>query len=275
MCVAVVVETREGPTPLELWRMEDSNPHGAGLAWASGNLIRYRKGLTWKQVRDILPKIPRPALLHFRWATHGGRARHLSHPFPIGPRALTTRKLNSASKAVLIHNGVWTGYEHFAPEGLDLEKWSDTAVAAYAAGIFGEEILDHVDWSTAVGRNSGLNRMDVSLRGHWTEYNGNQYSNLSWKPRAKIAVYGGWGNYSDEVIDINRTLPYPRTYPSHSAHDDLMDLDSLPLGELTGARWDAEGRLVTRGIATEPEPLSQWLDEFEAAAQAKAGEDKP
>jgi hypothetical protein len=222
MCVAVLVETAKGPTALEMWQMEDANPHGAGIAWASGDIVRYKKGLTWRQAHDLLAKIPRPALLHFRWATHGGRARHLSHPFPLGPRALTSRKMNGGAKAVLIHNGVWTDYRAYIPDGISPDKWSDTAVAAYAAGTLGEEILDHVDWSTAVGRASGDGRMDVTLRGNWQEHEGNLYSNLGWQPQRKWyarATSRGGIEFAPEGLE---TLGY---------YDD-------------DARWTADGRLV-------------------------------
>jgi hypothetical protein len=183
MCVAVIVETDKGPSQLEMWQMDDHNPHGVGVAWCppGSDLVRYKKGLKWKDAHELLQKIPRPALLHFRWATHGGQGRHLTHPFPLGPRALTSRKLNGAAKAVLIHNGVWQDYLRWAPAVIKLDRWSDTAVAAYAAGVYAEDVLDDVDWATAVARASGNGRMDITLRGDWREHEGNLYSNLHWR----------------------------------------------------------------------------------------------
>lgn len=270
MCVAVVVETDKGPSDSDLYHMDRDNPHGVGLAWAMGDLVRYRKGLTWRQARDLLAKIPRPALLHFRWATHGGLDRAMTHPFPIGPKALSSRKLNGAAKAVLIHNGVWRDYTRFAPQGTDLSRWSDTAVAAYAAGKYGDGILDFVDWATAVARAPGDGRLDITMRGYWEEYEGNHYSNLTWQPRTrhqvKVTPSGGIEFLEDDAWTeyFNRTA----RQPSHSAYD-IEDLGGpdVPVDEFL--RWNEHGQLV-RGRQIARDPVPTWLEEYEAANEACA-----
>jgi hypothetical protein len=184
MCVAVLVESNP-PTLEELRQMESENPHGAGLAWAQGNSIRYRKGLTAGQVFALAQTLPRPFLLHFRWATHGPKVARLTHPFPLGYRAITSTALRGKAPAVLIHNGVWREYEKYAPGWIKaFPEPSDTAVAALLAE-YDEDWLDVVPWSTAVGRAAGGGRMDVTLRGSWTEHKGNLYSNLNWIPRTR------------------------------------------------------------------------------------------
>lgn len=183
MCVAALIETDEGPTSEELRLMHDDNPHGAGVAFAEGDRIRYHKSVSWDWIARNQKKFPRPYLLHFRWATHGGRARHLAHPFPLSVGALLSRRLSGTAEAVLIHNGVWYKYLDFLPRWAEniKDRLSDTAVAAYAAKVYGEEILDDVDWATAVGKAARRGRMDVTLRGRWMEHRGNLYSNLSWQ----------------------------------------------------------------------------------------------
>lgn len=284
MCVAVVVETKKGPTPWELMQMEEDNPHGGGIAWSVGDLVRYRKGLTWKQIRAALPNLPRPVLLHFRWATHGGRARYLSHPFPLGSRAITSRKLNSAAKSVLIHNGVWSEYAAFAPNDLDLDKWSDTAVAAYVAGTWGEEILDHVDWATAVGHAAGGGRMDVTLRGRWYEHEGNRYSNLTWQYPSRVSIrdyLSSRGYYSsrDEAYRAP-TYSYPATYPTQPS------ITAYP----REPRWRPDGKLLDAGEVVDisdallptmdllpdiapNQPIDTWMDEFAEVQRALTLED--
>lgn len=226
MCVAVVV-LGDRPTNHELREMHESNPHGAGIAWGAGNLVRYRKGLTWSQCVEILDRVPRPALLHFRWATHGPKVRYLTHPFPIGAKALKSRKLNSAAQAVLIHNGVWHEYESYAPYGIDLNKWSDTAVAAYAVGEYGDEILDHVPWCTAIGRMVD-GELDVTIRGNWQEYGDNMYSNLtwqSWKPKYRISDF-------DDTPTNPIGLPYFDSYGDHRREmTGATQLDLLPAND--------------------------------------------
>lgn len=198
MCVAVLVETEAGPTADELKAMDSENPHGAGVAFSRGNQVRYHKGVTWKWIAKNQASWPRPYLLHFRWATHGGRARHLAHPFPISISAVLSKRLSGDADAVLIHNGVWSDYKRFLPHWLRKEedRWSDTAVAAYAAKVYGEDVLDDVAWSTAVGRARGIGRMDVTLRGNWVEHQGNMYSNLNWQQPTRFQ-YGGWDGWED------------------------------------------------------------------------------
>ncbi len=272
MCVAVLIES-SAPTLDELTAMEDANPHGAGLAWAHGNSLRYSKAMTAAEIHAALPTLPRPVLLHFRWATHGGKAPHLSHPFPLGPRALTSRTLAGSAQAVLIHNGVWGAWERHLPKRLRRmqHEISDTAVAAYVADT-DESVLDGVSWSTAVGRAAGSGRMDVTLRGSWEEHNGNQYSNLYWKLRsARMATPyttgwdGGWDAGWDGGWDAYPVRQPART-PSHSAYDDAdlaevrKEWDSAracyeaskaskPTPAFDhGYRWSAHGTLVRRGV---------------------------
>lgn len=235
MCVAILVE---GDFPLETaLACEDMNPHGAGLAWGSEDRVMYVKGLDARDIARLAKDLPRPFLAHFRWATHGGRALHLSHPFPIGSRALVSRALKGSAESVLIHNGVWTDYQKWVPRWLSKpERWSDTAFAAFAAGIVGEEVLDHVGWSTATAVARGGGRLDITLRGRWVEHDdGNTYSNLNWVPRPAprrvshtplVAAPDDWSGYwsgkemawSDEAAEVQAQLSL-----------DLADLD-LPGG---------------------------------------------
>lgn len=268
MCVAVVIETQKGPSQIECWQMDDANPHGVGLAWGSGELVRYRKGLTWMEAYDLLQRIPRPALMHFRWATHGGRARHLTHPFPLGPRALTSRKLNAASKAVLIHNGVWTNYLRHMPPGVKTEKWSDTAVAAYAAGVHGEEILDDVDWATATMRAISDNgAVDIVMRGHWQEHEGNMYSNLTWQPRAKsyyTPSRGSWGggyDFDDETNYFN--------YGEPVTIGKVLDAENMrEKRESAFEEWKRKRDEMKAKEEARSKEIDTWLAEYEAAQKA-------
>lgn len=252
MCVAVVIESEAGPTLTELRLMESDNPHGAGMAWADGNVVRYRKGMTAGQCFALLKKIPRPALLHFRWATHGPKVARLTHPFPLGYRAITSTKLKGKAPAVLIHNGVWRDYEKYAPGWIKaFPEASDTAVAALLAE-WNEDILDKVQWCTAVGRAAGNGRMDVTLRGDWESHNGDTYSNLNWQPRkwAGLSGYAGgyqtgwafdsdWESYMEAKYGTNLNEYRARggVQPSHSAYDDdpigmVMDIPTEAADQL-------------------------------------------
>lgn len=182
MCVAVVV-LKDSPTVSELQDMEISNPHGAGVAWAAPELngVAYKKGLDALEVYEILQELPRPTLLHFRWATHGPKVPRLCHPFPLGPKAIMSTSLEGiARNGVLIHNGVWSGYAKYAPKWLDTSQWSDTAVGAYV-GRDNPDIFADMSWATAAGYLAPDGSLLVRRTGGWKEHNGNMYSNLSWQ----------------------------------------------------------------------------------------------
>lgn len=296
MCVALLVESQAGPTKDELIAMERDNPHGAGVAFIEGDRIRYKKGLNWVQVHRVLQRVPRPCLVHFRWATHGGKGAHLTHPFPLGPRALVSKALTGTAPAVLIHNGVWFNYADFIPDWALRRKaeLSDTAVAAYIAEKW-EGVLDDVEWSTAVMRSSGPDRADVTLRGRWVEHNGDMYSNLNWqnylKPRPVVSL---------GLVDTT-----PDRTPSHSAYEDVPwnyeewlaardvledvpdEAQQLLLEGMTVAeyppkdpRWTDDGRLVEGGVVpfrkwvarneerAANSEIPTWLDEYEEVQRA-------
>lgn len=187
MCVAVVV-TGKSPTLEDLKKMEDDNPHGGGIAYIADGGVAYLKNLSATQISSYIEHLPRPLLIHFRWATHGGIKPYLTHPFPIGK---LSKKLSGVADSVLIHNGTWSGYKNWLSDPKQESKWSDTAIAAYVAGS-APDVLDEVKWSTAVGR-AVEGRMEVDMRGDWELYNGVLYSNLTWKR----TFYGyGKGVYS-------------------------------------------------------------------------------
>ena len=198
MCVAAIVFK---PVQLEyLECMENDNPHGAGVAWLQGEEIRFMRGLTAKDIFQLQSDevMSYPYLMHFRWATHGAKIAELTHPFPIGPRALLGER-SGGCKALLIHNGTWGGYERAAakyisagnyeiPEEL-IASASDTAVAAWLAQD-NPDILDEIMWATAVAEitettddEGNLKKtMEITTRGTWSDKEGNWYSNLNWVP---------------------------------------------------------------------------------------------
>jgi hypothetical protein len=75
-----------------------ANPHGAGFAFSKGGKITIRKGFfnvdhlieAWKTEVGSLP-----AMLHFRWATHGKRGKFNCHPWEL-----------CNGRFAMIHNGI-------------------------------------------------------------------------------------------------------------------------------------------------------------------------
>lgn len=181
MCVAAVIYG-DSPKRDELAAMEDQNPHGAGIAWPTPEGMVYYKGLTAFEVYEVLRNIPRPALVHFRYATHGPKEARLTHPFPLGDRAILDPSLTGIAPAVLIHNGVWGNYWMHRPAWAMklVGDMSDTQIAAFMAET-DESILDDVEWATAVARAPFDGQAKLTLRGRWYRHDDNHYSNLSWK----------------------------------------------------------------------------------------------
>lgn len=225
MCVAVVVND-ESPTVSELQDMEISNPHGAGLAWADAARggVAYKKGLDALEVFKILQDLPRPALLHFRWATHGPRVPRLCHPFPLGAKAILSTQLEGVARnGVLIHNGVWSGHRKYAPKWLDMDQWSDTAVGAFMA-LEKPELLKDMSWATATGKLGEDGKLEVSRTGGWSEHNGNMYSNMSWQRTKKYSP---------------ATLRYLKREAVEEQEDDTVEWESVNWDDM---EWDGAKR---------------------------------
>lgn len=201
MCIAAIIYS---PLKQEyLNEMEKDNPHGGGVAWLGksrkGNpLLNFARGLKAKEIGEMQEHglITYPYLLHFRWATHGDRGPGMTHPFPVGRRALNGQLLGHANK-VLIHNGIWSGYTQYlelvkAPDHA-IKRASDTAIAAYLVGEYPEfeaDILKDIPWACAVAELVN-GKMEIRRYGDtWQQYSpnhdgkndGNWYSNLSWLP---------------------------------------------------------------------------------------------
>lgn len=189
MCVAAVIFNA---VPLEhLECMEHDNPHGAGVAWCKNGEIRFLKGLTAREIYDMQTEgvMTYPYLMHYRWATHGGRVSELTHPFVLGPRALMG-ELSGTCQSLMMHNGTWGSYDRVAskyvnqgnyemPEEL-LAIQSDTAIAAWLA-LDNPDVLDGVAWATVVAEMVN-GEMEITTRGTWSDKDGNWYSNLNWVP---------------------------------------------------------------------------------------------
>lgn len=62
----------------------NSNPHGAGIAVADGERLIIQKSQKWgaKEIQKALDKFKgHPAIVHFRFATHGSKNYQNTHPF--------------------------------------------------------------------------------------------------------------------------------------------------------------------------------------------------
>src|SRR5262249_36590345 len=91
-----------------------------------------------------LPRLPRPHVVHFRFASVGAVGTPLCHPFPVAPVPAVAAEGRAA--AVLFHNGTWPDWR-LGLEVLDdaaradAAPWSDSRVlAALAAAMPAREV---------------------------------------------------------------------------------------------------------------------------------------
>ena len=114
MCVIAICEKRK-LTKKETLAMWTVNHHGAGVAWASKGLVKFRKGfMTYKDFSKFYfsMTLPFPHIVHFRISTAGGVVPELTHPFPCSKNAETMLSY-SGPASVLFQNGVlrdWAVY---------------------------------------------------------------------------------------------------------------------------------------------------------------------
>lgn len=265
MCVAAIINQ---PVSLAyLKEMEDSNPHGGGVAWPdyAAGVMRFRKGLDHRQIHAMQEtgELAYPYLLHFRWATEGDKVPQMTHPFPVGVRALFG-ELEGAADRVLIHNGTmswaqqkyWvpdTDYMYHIPWEL-INRASDTAIAAWLMTEPGsEDILKALKWATCVGSVRD-GKLVTELEGDWENFEGNQYSNLHWLP---YSARGRGGSY------------FPAAWDWEGAGAEWEGGHAWGARQ-AGSRGYGEGRVIPsvrkRGTSTGEYPSTREWENFQAIA---------
>ncbi len=110
MCVIFACESKV-PDEKKLFDSEECNPHGAGISWQEGNGVRWIKGLSTKEIIKTLShkSVKLPLTIHYRWASIGGQAKELCHPFPVNDSADVD--LEGHSDFTLMHNGHWSNWD--------------------------------------------------------------------------------------------------------------------------------------------------------------------
>ena len=208
MCV-ILVPTKRHPTPDELNDAQDSNPHGAGIAWKNQDgKLAYEKAIDAKRVWEIIeteqPKIP--YVIHFRIASVGGVCDKLTHPFPVN-QSVSLKKQWQGKSPLLFHNGTWSdwkeavmpfsGHKDF-PRG-SLDDWSDSRALAYLAYKTKRGFFNFIDEKVAIMEKNG----EVNLYGSWRKNDTIWCSNLN-HVRSKhtityghSSIYGNNPHYND------------------------------------------------------------------------------
>jgi len=214
MCVIIHSPNKKHRPTLETLRLcEKRNPDGTGIAWIENGQVSYLKGLSIEAIADCLKILQGEVVIHFRFATAGGKDVRLCHPFPVTDDA--TPKAYGHSQCVLFHNGHWGGYKSFLTENHIQLKGpvSDTRVAAIGTWIEGNEFLKSLP-----GRFLRMSaKVGVQRFGDWVEREGMHFSNLNWVASTKPAP--------PKTYKFNPHLPEPSSkvrYTGHSLVDEAM-----------------------------------------------------
>jgi len=202
MCVIAVCNrmlTEEELT--NCWR---SNSDGAGVAWMSRKVVRWKKGFMTKEDLEKwyfeLSPPPIPHVVHFRSATAGDIVPELTHPFVIDVVKSTIK--GKTKRGVLFHNGVITNWEikldliglwciknnRKLPEG----QWSDSRAVAALCRILGTDYLRAQDgkWVMVVPRG-------IFTFGNFIKRDGVLFSNTSYLCGGSQYYYSGkwWDDF--------------------------------------------------------------------------------
>ena len=157
------------------------------------------KGLDPGELEALIARLPGEIVIHFRWASVGEVTPKLCHPFPVS--AKTTTRLTGHARAVLFHNGTWSGWRetlkrmprHRMPDGL----LSDTRVAASMVDLCGMNVLDRLP-----GRWVLFERDFTELYGDWRDWRGMRASNLGFLH--ELRGHGGCpGSYSQPFLPLS------------------------------------------------------------------------
>jgi predicted glutamine amidotransferase len=182
MCV--ILATREERIPA--WAMKRAhakNPHGIGMAWTHKGAVEWEKSISLKKAIRMAAKLPKPYVVHFRWATVGPQAPVLCHPFPIIKRL--TDELRGRNRSVVFHNGT---FDEWADELAQRPGiWSDSRALALLLARKGMSTLKSIgDNRVAVVRNN-----EVSLHGPgWKTTKGFVMSNERWlRPEPRVQMW--------------------------------------------------------------------------------------
>ncbi len=178
MCLLILKPAKLSIPREYLISADIANPHGCGIAFPDGRTTKTLKGAKWgaDDIERALSSIgDAPAIIHFRYATHGSLIDSNTHPFML-PRGIAAA-----------HNGVISGVTCRDDES-DTRAYLRQHVSPYVAK--GQDItcplfLDAVGAQVGAGNKlvfmDGKGRYGIANEksGHW--HGGSWYSNTSYQ----------------------------------------------------------------------------------------------
>lgn len=174
MCLLIFKPADKKLPDTHLVVASDNNPHGCGIAVAMGDRIIIEKNPLWK-AEQIINRLAHyeghPAIVHFRFATHGSKNEANTHPF----------KLND--NWVAAHNGVISSIKTLDDESDTRAFLRQNVIPILEHGweLDQEDIIELL--SQEMGsynkmtflRKDGVYGIANERQGHWKD--GNWYSN--------------------------------------------------------------------------------------------------
>lgn len=209
----LVVADKRRPLPEEIDKMFAANPDGAGVASRVGkDTVKWEKGLTRDEIKDLHPKLPMPYVLHFRRQSCGGISKEITHPFPV-ERQMRTDLTGTIKGSVLFHNGHWAPYKEKGLDGAIRNKvivpggkWTDTRVMAWLTHLHGPGILELIDEKVILFSPT---KIEIFHPDGWFRVNDLLVSNRGWesqyvRPQGPYVADDG----SDEYEWMHQSSPH-------------------------------------------------------------------
>ena len=178
---------------------EIQNPDGIVFMTVENGKVVGRKGIkNTQRLSRLLSRIPihQPAIVHFRFATHGSVSSKAAHPFPVSADKKMLTATFWESDIGVAHNGIIANFGAKAGQGL-----SDTQ--EFIKGVMADKIIRPALRHPAVlgmievqtHSKFAIMHFDghVDLVGHFLEDRGCHYSNDSYLPETELV----WSDYFD------------------------------------------------------------------------------
>lgn len=202
MCVILVAND----TPVSANMIEQCNrvnADGIGVAWFNRGKVRWRKGIDVDRAMYLAGKLPRPYVMHFRWATVGDKCAELTHPFPVTERPRFDHY--GYARQVLFHNGHVSEYRALATAlGVSCDTLhSDTSIVSRCLAKLPlgrhRRVLEELG-----GRWVLMRDRSVKLIGKFVKVDGVLASNDNWKLPPKPVYTGRYRDFFNQELCLGR-----------------------------------------------------------------------
>ena len=209
MCIiAIKKKNQELPKEEIFQTMFKNNSDGAGFMYNYNGKVIIQKGyMTYEEFKAAFEKVKQKIdtytttiVFHFRIATHGSVSPALCHPFPLSHKIPMLKKLSSASRIGIVHNGIIPikprkgisdTMEYIASI---LSKREKQNPEFYKSKKIRKAILAEIDSKMAFLDSAG----NVYTVGEFIEDKGILYSNSTYKERSfKFSL---WDDYMFSAI---------------------------------------------------------------------------